>query len=85
MGSELNSGFQEMGISGEMDAITQDLISRRSAKLTPSIRAAVEKVGHNLYRTKQASTVMWKIDLKAMDNGQQVPYLLRVEDDDIKK
>ena len=82
IGSEVNSSFQEMGISGEMDVITQNLITKNSVKLTPSVRAAVEKVGHNLYRTKQASTVMWKIDLKAMDNGQQVPYLLRVEDND---
>lgn len=47
-------------------------------KLTASVRNSLEKVGQNLYRTKTAST-LWKIDMKILDDGQQIPYLIRVD------
>ena len=54
-------------------------MTKKSVKLTPTVREAVERVGKNIYRTKRANNIMWKVDVKQTDDGQQIPYLLRLE------
>jgi len=56
----------------------EKLKNQNSIKFTPPVRASVERIGQNLYRTKRAG-ILWKIDMKVMDNGEQIPYLVRVE------
>jgi len=58
--------------------ILNKMSHHKRIKLTPSVREAVERVGQNLFRTKRAN-VLWKIDMKYTDDGQEVPYLIRID------
>lgn len=77
-GSDIVSGFEELYEPGREPDMESKLEGVRSIKLTPAVKSAVEKIGHNLYRTKKAE-LLWKIDMKEVDEGQRVPYLVRVE------
>lgn len=80
LGSDLMLGMSDLDFGkAYANDILQKLMTKQTVKLTPSVREAVERVGKNVYRTKRASSVMWKIDVKHTDDGQQVPYLLRLE------
>ena len=80
LGSDLTLGIDdsEIGTSFAND-ILQKMMTKKSVKLTPAVREAVERVGRNMYRTKRASNIMWKVDVRQTDDGQQIPYLLRLE------
>lgn len=79
IGSDLVRTGDEINCEDQLNSdVFEKLQTRRSIKLTPTIREAVERVGKNLYRTKKAN-IMWKIDMKHTDDGQQIPYLLRIE------
>ena len=80
LGSDLMLGMDNLDFGkAYANDILQKLMTRKAIKLTPSVREAVERVGRNMYRTKRASNIMWKIDVRHTDDGQQVPYLLRLE------
>jgi hypothetical protein len=80
LGSDLTLGFGHSDIGKTFaNDILQKMMTKKSIKLTPSVREAVERVGRNVYRTKRANNVLWKIDVRHTDDGQQVPYLLRLE------
>ena len=77
--ADLMMGYDGIDLENKNDiSNVNDILSHNSVKLTPNVRACVERVGKNLFRTKTAN-VLWKIDLKNTDNGQSVPYLVRVE------
>jgi len=78
IGSELQSGITyEFGKEQDTN-VMQQMNAHRVMKFTPNVRASVEKIGQNLYRTKRAN-VLWKIDMKDNDDGSQIPYLVRVD------
>lgn len=62
-------------INNNNEKIMKDI---KSLKLTSTIRSNIERVGKNLFRTKNAN-ILWKIDMRQMDDGKQVPYLIRVD------
>lgn len=79
IGSDLIMSHEDIKLSNEIENITLgNMMDKRSLRLTPSIRASVERIGQNLFRTKNAS-MLWKIDMKYTDDGQQIPYLVRVD------
>lgn len=81
LGTDLTLGIDnldEIGTSFAND-ILQKMLTKKSVKLTPAVREAVERVGRNIYRTKKASNIMWKVDVRQTDDGQEIPYLLRLE------
>lgn len=92
MGSQLqlNNNYinqlfnQEEAISD----IHQRMASHKTIRLTPNVRASIEKIGQNLFRTKRAN-ILWKIDMM-IDGDSQIPYLVRVDtteasDEDTKR
>lgn len=80
LGSDLIMGLENLDF-GKAYAhdILQKMMTKNSIKLTPAVREAVERVGKNMYRTKRANNVLWKVDVRQTDDGQQIPYLLRLE------
>jgi len=76
-GSQMMLGYSDLGLEREVpvDDIMQ---TKRAIKMTPSVKSSVERIGQNLFRTKNAS-MLWKIDMKTMDDGQSIPYLVRVD------
>lgn len=76
LGGDLQ-GYEDLDKEYVTDAL-QKLKDSSKIKLTASIRSSVDRIGQNLYRTKNAS-VLWKIDMRDTDDGQQVPYLVRLE------
>lgn len=90
IGSDLQSGMN-YDFGGEYYTdVMEKMNTNNYIKITPSVRASVEKIGQNLYRTKRAN-ILWKIDMKQTDDGSQIPYLVRIdsvsahEDDDYVK
>jgi len=80
LGSDLLLGMEDLDFGkAYANDILQKLMTKKAVRLTPAVRNAIERVGMNRYRTKRASNVMWKIDVKHLDDGQEVPYLLRLE------
>jgi len=78
-GSDLVSGMRELDFRREEDAdVLEKMGMVRKIKLTPNVRASVERVGQNLFRTKRAN-ILWKIDMMNTDDGKQVPYLVRID------
>lgn len=77
-GAEITAGYDELYEIDENTEVDDKIKTSRALKLTPAIRASMEKVGHNLYRTKKAE-LLWKIDMKETGDGERVPYLVRVE------
>jgi len=80
IGSQLkiNSSYSE-NLFGEetVSDVQQKMSSQKSVRLTPNVRASIEKVGQNLFRTKRAN-ILWKIDM--MEDGEnQIPYLVRID------
>lgn len=76
-GSQMMLGYSDLGLESDIK-IDENLLTKRAIKMTPSVKSSVERIGQNLFRTKNAS-ILWKIDMKKMDDGQSVPYLVRVE------
>lgn len=92
MGSQLklNSNYisQLFNQEEKISDIHQRMASHRTIRLTPNVRASIEKIGQNLFRTKRAN-ILWKIDMM-VDGDTQVPYLVRIDtteasDEDTKR
>lgn len=77
LGSDMKEGRIDLGIDQNEDVLYKMSVSQ-SVKLTPSVKASVERVGKNLFRTKRAN-ILWKIDVKNTDDGNEIPYLVRVD------
>lgn len=76
-GSQMMLGYSDLGLEREV-AVDEGLQTKRAIRMTPSVKSSVERIGQNLFRTKNAS-MLWKIDMKKMDDGQSIPYLVRVD------
>jgi hypothetical protein len=76
-GSQMMLGYSDLGLEREVP-VDDSMQTKRTIKMTPSVKSSVERIGQNLFRTKNAS-MLWKIDMKTMDDGQSVPYLVRVD------
>lgn len=80
IGTSLIMGSDPNILNNKEDAsdIYQKMSTSKQMKLTPNVRATLQRVGQNLFRTKRAN-IYWKIDMKNTDDGQQVPYLVRID------
>lgn len=76
-GSQMMLGYSDLGLEKEV-VVDEGLQTKRAIRMTPSVKSSVERIGQNLFRTKNAS-MLWKIDMKVMDDGQSIPYLVRVD------
>lgn len=80
LGSDMTLGMNNSDVGKAFaNDILQKMMTKKAIKMTPAVREAVERVGRNMYRTKRASNILWKVDVRHTDDGQQIPYLLRLE------
>lgn len=64
-----------------VNAYLEKFEQKKAVQLTPLIKESIEKIGQNLYRSKKAS-ILWKMDMRDMEDGTKKPWLIRVTVDD---